>query len=46
MKNLENSIGNRIRDLPACSVMPQPTAPPGAPVLSYSDFRTLGTVAV
>jgi hypothetical protein len=27
-----DAIGNRTRNLPACSVVPQPTAPPGAPV--------------
>jgi len=28
-----DSIGNRTRDLPACSAVPQPTAPPRAPTL-------------
>jgi hypothetical protein len=27
MKNSDYTIGNRIRDLPACSAVPQPTAP-------------------
>jgi hypothetical protein len=27
MKNTNDSIGNRYRDLPACSAVPQPTAP-------------------
>ena len=27
MKNSNDTIGNRSRDLPACSAMPQPTAP-------------------
>jgi len=27
----KNTIGNRTRDLPACSAVPQPTAPPRAP---------------
>jgi len=27
-KNSSDSIGNRTRDLPACSAVPQPTAPP------------------
>jgi hypothetical protein len=26
-----SDIGNRTRDLPACSIIPQPTAPPRAP---------------
>jgi hypothetical protein len=28
-----DTIGNRTRDLPACSAVPQPTAPPRAPFL-------------
>ena len=32
MKNSNDTIGNRTRDLPACSAVPQPTAPPRAPV--------------
>jgi hypothetical protein len=28
MKNTNDTIGNRTRDLPTCSAMPQPTAPP------------------
>ena len=31
MKNSSDTIGNRIRDLPACSAVSQPTAPPRAP---------------
>jgi hypothetical protein len=27
MKNSKHTIGNRTRDLPACSAVPQPTAP-------------------
>jgi hypothetical protein len=34
MKNSNNTIGNRTRDLPACSAVPQPTAPPLAPNVS------------
>jgi hypothetical protein len=30
MKNSNDIIGNRTRNLPACSAMPQPTAPPAA----------------
>jgi hypothetical protein len=30
MKNSSDTIGNRTRDLPACSAVPQPTAPPAA----------------
>ena len=28
MKNCNDTIGNRTRELPACSAVPQPTAPP------------------
>jgi hypothetical protein len=31
MKNSSDTIGNQTRDLPACSIVPQPTAPPRAP---------------
>jgi hypothetical protein len=31
MKNSHDTIGNRTRDLPACSAVPQQTAPPRAP---------------
>jgi hypothetical protein len=31
VKNSSDTIGNRTRDLPACSAVPQPTAPPRAP---------------
>jgi hypothetical protein len=28
MKNSNDTIGNRTRDLPVCTAVPQPTAPP------------------
>ena len=31
MEKSNNTIGNQTRDLPACSAVPQPTAPPRAP---------------
>ena len=31
MKNSNETIGNRTRDLPACSAVPTPTAPPRTP---------------
>jgi hypothetical protein len=34
MKNSSDTIRNRTRDLPACSAVPQPTAPPSAPRLN------------
>jgi len=32
MKNSNDTIGNRTRDLPTCSAVPQPTALPRAPL--------------
>jgi len=41
MKNSNDTIGNRTSDLPACSAVPQPTAPPRAPgtVAEVTVFR-------
>jgi len=36
MKNLNDIIGNRTRDLPACNPVPQPTAPPRAAPISIT----------
>ena len=36
MKKSNDTIGNRTRDLPACSAVPQPTAPPRAPFLTWA----------
>jgi hypothetical protein len=33
MKYSNDTIGNRTRDLQACSTVPQPTVPPHAPVV-------------
>jgi hypothetical protein len=30
MKNSNDTVGNRTRELPACIAVPQPTAPPRA----------------
>jgi len=38
MKNFNDNIGNRTRDLPTCSAVPEPTALPGAPVKFYSEY--------
>jgi hypothetical protein len=35
MKNSNDIIGNRTRDLPTCNIVPQPTAPPHAPKDTY-----------
>jgi len=39
MKNSSDTIGNRTRDLPACSAVPQPTAPPRAPRSHVHTFK-------
>ena len=35
MKNPNDTIGNRTRNLLGCSAVPQPNAPPGCPVFYY-----------
>jgi hypothetical protein len=35
MKNSNDTNGNRIRDLPACRAVPQPTAPPQIKVREF-----------
>jgi len=37
MKNSSDTIGNRTRDLPAGSAVPQPTAPPRVPHVHVED---------
>jgi hypothetical protein len=39
MKNLKYPIGNRIRDLPFCSAVLQPTAPPRTPIKSNASVK-------
>jgi hypothetical protein len=41
MKNSNDTIGNRTRDLPSCSAVLQPTAPPRAPIFSQRLFKIL-----
>jgi hypothetical protein len=41
MKNSNYTIGNRTRDLPACSAVPQPTVPPPDPVLKKLTDRKI-----
>jgi hypothetical protein len=38
LKNSSDTIGNRTRDLPAFSTMPQPTAPPRIPGVQGKIF--------
>jgi len=40
MKNSNDTIGNRTRDLPACSALPQPTASPRASIV-YCVFNNI-----
>ena len=40
MKHYNDTTGNRTRDLPACSALPQPTAPPRAPQLPKRSFKS------
>jgi hypothetical protein len=40
LKNSSDSIRNRTRDLPVCSTVPQPTAPPRTPSLLALWFKT------
>jgi len=41
MKNYIGIIGNRTRDLPACSAVPQPTAPPRTPKYTLKTLKNL-----
>jgi hypothetical protein len=36
MKNSDDTIGNRTRDLTACSAVPQPNEPPRAPQINHN----------
>jgi hypothetical protein len=38
MKIPNDTTGNRTRDLPACSAVPQPTAPPCVPHVLYAGY--------
>jgi hypothetical protein len=40
LKQLNDLIDNRTRDLPACSIVPQPTTLPGAPPGIYRERTT------
>jgi hypothetical protein len=42
-KNCNDTIGNRNRDLPACSAVPQPTVPPST---SNTEVLTIVVVVV
>ena len=42
MKNSSDIIGNRTRDLPACSAVPQTTAPPRTPSRNMNHIKVIG----
>jgi hypothetical protein len=44
IKNFNDSIGNRKRDVPVCSAVPQPTAPPRAPYTYICWFEIHGSL--
>jgi hypothetical protein len=44
MKNSNDTIGNRTRDLPASSAVPQPAAPPRAPFFNNIKEDKLTTM--
>ena len=39
MKNSNDTIGNRTRDLPTCSALPQPTAIPRALIIKVTILK-------
>ena len=43
MKNPNDPIGNRIRDLPACSAVPQPTTSPRAPEFKKENNKNMSS---
>ena len=47
MKKSSDTIGNRTRDLLACSAVPQPTAPPRAPtpLSTVHKYRISGEIS-
>jgi hypothetical protein len=45
-EGLCDSIENRTRDLPACSAVPQPTAPPRDPTSNVGLINTYASVLV
>jgi len=39
MKNSNDTVGNRTRDLPTCSAVLQPTAPPRDPIIKMVEIN-------
>ena len=46
MKNSKETMRNRTRDLPACSAVPQPTAPPRVPVAKSSNVNYISILII
>jgi len=44
MKNPHDTIGDRTRDLPACSALPQPTAPPRSSIIMNGELEMISKV--
>jgi len=44
MKNFSDTIGNRTHNLPACSSVPQPTAPPHTPTVTSKTVLRMGVI--
>jgi len=44
MKHSSHTIGNRARDLPACSAVPQPNAPPRASIVISDEMEMISKV--
>jgi hypothetical protein len=45
MNNSSYTIGDRTCDLPVCSAVPQPTAPPRTPYLCSTRFKSRSVIA-
>ena len=45
MKNYNNSIRNRTRDLPTCGALPKPTALRRAPFVTVEGFESFGHIS-
>jgi hypothetical protein len=44
IKNSSDTIGNRTRDLPAFSALPQPNAQPGASIIMSGELEMISKV--
>jgi heme/copper-type cytochrome/quinol oxidase subunit 2 len=46
MKNSNDTIGNRTRDLPTCSAVPKPTALPNNNSSSFSNYNNIVIIII